>query len=508
MSQKTTVQGYLLSIASFFVIIAGMREASSLVVTFLLAFFVAIILTPGLRWLQARRVSTPVALLVIIALVGTIGGGVVAVVGQSANQLVQQLPSYQLQLQSKANEIEKWITDQAWAEWLLERKIGEPIENDDPSRSESGNGEPGDTKAKDGDASVGESLDPELGNAEPKQGEPGNSEPGPSETGNAETGNAEKKDSEPPSDEQGNQDDNSSTENGEPEALTDTDPANELNKSERSDSAGSDRKAEGSSTDDAIGAYTPAPFESSGRASANTMGGPVRSDNVSQLLSLEPADAVDLMKRLLADLGGLFSSAFLILLTVIFILLETARFPAKLQAAVGDRGSASEHIREMVDNIRRYMFIKTSTSLLTGLLVTAFLLTFNVRYAMLWGLLAFLFNYVPNIGSILAAGPAVALVFIEHGITMALMVGVGYLIINFFISYAIEPRFMGQGLGLSTLVVFLSLIFWGWVLGPIGMLLSAPLTMIVKIILADFEETRWIAVMLSAKAPAPADDSE
>ncbi len=424
MSQKTTVQGYLLSSASFFVIIAGMREASALVVTFLLSFFVAIILTPGLRWLQKLRVPTPIALLLIVAFVGTIGGSVVALVGQSANQLVKQLPEYQTQLQSEFNEFEDWMAEQAWSEWLLETKNDrlpeDGAEHDDGLES---SGEP--TRPVDSlDDKLNDKLDDPSRGAEDSVNSPGAA---PSRDGLADA-------NQPP------------------------DPN----------------------------------------------GGRGKAESVSQLFSFEPSDAVELMKSLLADLGGLFSSAFLILLTVIFVLLETSRFPAKLEAAVGASGGTTGHVREIVDNIRRYMFIKTSTSLLTGLLVTGFLLSYDVRYAMLWGLLAFLFNYVPNIGSILAAGPAVALVFIERGPTPAIITGIGYLVINIFISYAIEPRFMGEGLGLSTLVVFLSLIFWGWVLGPIGMLLSAPLTMIVKIILADYEETRWIAVMLGAKAPEPA----
>jgi AI-2 transport protein TqsA len=112
-----------------------------------------------------------------------------------------------------------------------------------------------------------------------------------------------------------------------------------------------------------------------------------------------------------------------------------------------------------------------------------------------------LFNFVPNVGSIMAAVPAVGLAFLQAGTPTALGAAAVFIAVNCFISYVIEPRFMGQGLGLSTLVVFLSLVFWGWVLGPIGMLLSAPLTMIVKIILDDYDSTRWIAILLSSKPP-------
>ena len=152
------------------------------------------------------------------------------------------------------------------------------------------------------------------------------------------------------------------------------------------------------------------------------------------------------------------------------------------------------------------MGIKTATSAVTGVLVAALLFLLGVDYPVLWGLLAFLLNFVPNIGSIMAAIPPVLLAFLqpESGMATAMYTALGFVAINCFISYAIEPRFMGQGLGLSTLVVFVSLVFWGWVLGPVGMLLSAPLTMTFKIVLSDFDDTRWIAVLMGSKAPRKA----
>ncbi|MEJ2153549.1 MAG: AI-2E family transporter, partial [Gemmatimonadota bacterium] len=114
----------------------------------------------------------------------------------------------------------------------------------------------------------------------------------------------------------------------------------------------------------------------------------------------------------------------------------------------------------------------------------------------LWGLLAFLLNYIPTIGSFIAAIPAVMLGFIQFGLGRALIAAAGYAVINIVIGNLLEPRVMGKGLGLSTLVVFLSLLFWGWVLGPVGMILSVPLTMTIKIALQNSSRTRWVAVLL------------
>jgi predicted PurR-regulated permease PerM len=134
----------------------------------------------------------------------------------------------------------------------------------------------------------------------------------------------------------------------------------------------------------------------------------------------------------------------------------------------------------------------------TGLVVTGGLMLIGVDYALLWGLIAFLLNYVPNIGSIIAAIPAVLLALVQLGPVHAALVAGLYLIINVVMGNAVEPRLMGKSLGLSTLVVFLSLVFWGWVLGPVGMLLSVPLTMIMKIALEVNPSTRWLAIILGS----------
>jgi AI-2 transport protein TqsA len=148
------------------------------------------------------------------------------------------------------------------------------------------------------------------------------------------------------------------------------------------------------------------------------------------------------------------------------------------------------------------MAIKTWMSLATGIAVFIWLVIIGVNYAVLWGLLAFFLNYVPNIGSIIAAIPAVLLALIQLGLVKSIIVAGGFTVINLLIGNVIEPRFMGRGLGLSTLVVFLSLLFWGWVLGPVGMLLSVPLTMTAKIALDSRDETRWLAILLGPEIPA------
>ena len=117
---------------------------------------------------------------------------------------------------------------------------------------------------------------------------------------------------------------------------------------------------------------------------------------------------------------------------------------------------------------------------------------------------AFLMNFIPTLGSLLASVPPVLLAVVQFGPGRALAVGLGFLVVNLTLGTFIEPHFMGRRFGLSTLVVFLSLVFWGWVWGPIGMLLSVPLTMIIKILMENSDEFRWMAVLIDARPPAKA----
>jgi len=214
------------------------------------------------------------------------------------------------------------------------------------------------------------------------------------------------------------------------------------------------------------------------------------------------ASAMRLVTNMLSNLGRVLTNSFLIILTVVFMLLEISSFPKKIRAIRGgDQGDLPELAR-FSSTVNRYMAIKTIISLATGVVITVFLLFFDVDFALLWGLLAFLLNYVPTIGSIIAAIPATILAFIQLGWLPALVVASVYLGVNTAIGNFIEPRYMGKGLGLSTLVVFLSLIFWGWVLGPVGMLLSVPLTMTLKIALEHNQNTRWLAIFLGNSVPA------
>lgn len=214
---------------------------------------------------------------------------------------------------------------------------------------------------------------------------------------------------------------------------------------------------------------------------------------------INPEAIMKLTAGFLTGLSSVLSDLVLILLTVTFILLEVSSFPIKLRTVLGDPKQAFPQFTKFVNDMKRYMIIKTLISLATGILVAIWLFILGVDYPILWGFIAFLLNYIPNIGSIVAAIPAVILAFIQFGIGSALMVTAGYVAVNFIIGNMIEPRMMGRRLGLSTLVVFLSLIFWGGLLGLVGAILSVPLTMALKFAFDNNERTKWIAVLLGSE---------
>lgn len=335
----------LLTTAAFVIVVAGMREAQSLLVPFLLAGFIAIIAAPALFFLKQRRIPTGIALLLVILAI--IGAGMLlgVLVGNSINDFSDQLPQYQEKLRGQTLSLLQWLT------------------------------------------SLGLSLpEPAFSNL------------------------------------------------------------------------------------------------------------------------IDPGKAMKMAAQGLNSLGNLVTNTLLILLTVIFILLEASGFPAKLRQILGNPEESLVHFEQFTRNIKHYMAIKTATSLLTGVAVALWLMAVGVDYPVLWGVLAFLLNYIPNIGSFIAAIPAVLLALIQIGTGAALWTGVGYLIINSLVGNVIEPRFMGRGLGLSTLVVFISLVFWGWVLGTVGMFLSVPLTMTIKIALDSHNDTRWIATLLGPEVDEEVDE--
>jgi predicted PurR-regulated permease PerM len=218
---------------------------------------------------------------------------------------------------------------------------------------------------------------------------------------------------------------------------------------------------------------------------------------------INPGGVMALVGQMFNSLASVLSNFALVIITTIFILFEITQFPQKLRLALDRQDSNTDTFTKIILEVQSYIGIKTLISLATGVLIGVWVAIIGVDFPILWGLLAFLFNYIPNLGSILAAIPTLLLALVQLGPGPAALVGLGYVVVNVALGTFVEPYFVGRKLGLSTLVIFLSLVFWGWIWGPVGMLLSVPLTMVVKILLENSENFRWLAVLL---APAPAQD--
>ena len=212
----------------------------------------------------------------------------------------------------------------------------------------------------------------------------------------------------------------------------------------------------------------------------------------------DPGAAMSLTSSILSGIGGVLSSGLLILLMVVFMLLEATMFKSKIRKIFGKKEEGTQ-VDFFSKTVNRYMLIKTGTSFATGIFATVLLMILGVDYPLLWGFLTFLFNYVPTIGSIIAAVPPTLLALIQFGAVTSVLSASGYLAINIIIGSIIEPRMLGNGFGVSTLIVFLSLLFWGWVFGPVGMVLSVPLTMTIKIALSSSESSKWISHLMDVQ---------
>lgn len=338
--QMTPAVRFLLSLAAFVIIVAGMRAAEALLIPFLLSLFIAVIAAPPLFYLKEKGLPSGVAMLIVVAMIVVIGLLIGWMIGGSLNDFTANLPKYQERLSVQGVKLANWLS--GWGLHLDQQMIKTIV---------------------------------------------------------------------------------------------------------------------------------------------------------------NPAKAMAMAGQVITGLGNVLAQALLILITVIFMLIEATAFQAKIHAISQNPEASLERIEAITSSIKRYMTIKTSTSLLTGVLISLWLWILDVDYPVLWGLVAFLFNYVPNLGSIIAAVPAVLLALVQGDPQIAFWTAVGYLVVNNLVGNVIEPRFMGSGLGLSPLIVFVSLVFWGWILGPVGMFLSVPLTMTLKIFLDSYEASQGIGRLLGAAEP-------
>lgn len=213
---------------------------------------------------------------------------------------------------------------------------------------------------------------------------------------------------------------------------------------------------------------------------------------------IEPVKIVNYTTTLFTSMGNVLVNILLTLVLVVFLLLESSLISEKTFyfARTEDQ---KEKIAIFLKSINRYFLIKTITSALTGLFIFILLKFFNLQYALLFAVLAFLLNYIPSIGSFIAAFPALFVAILQLNFVETSIIAIGYIVINILIGNFIDPKIMGKDLGLSTFIVFISMVIWGWIFGPFGMLLAVPLTITIKIICDNSKDYHWVSVILKDK---------
>lgn len=216
---------------------------------------------------------------------------------------------------------------------------------------------------------------------------------------------------------------------------------------------------------------------------------------------------LDLAHGTVGRVAVLVTDGFLVLIIMIFMLAEATVFGDKLRAMAVRRGIDTTRLTKIVREVQQYLGIKTGVSLITGALAGAWVAMLGIELPILWGLVAFVMNYIPTIGWVIGLVPPLLLGLFD-GLGQGLLLATGYIAIHVVLTNFVEPTLLGRKLGLSTLVVVLSLLFWGWIWGAIGMLLSVPLTMMLKIALENTDDLRWVASMLAQGRDADTTDGD
>jgi AI-2 transport protein TqsA len=227
--------------------------------------------------------------------------------------------------------------------------------------------------------------------------------------------------------------------------------------------------------------------------------------------ALSPSALTGAIGAILGGIADFLSNLFLILIIVLFLLAEGPAMMNRLRASTGPEHPQVARLTIFGRSVIRQLGLRAIVNLFTAAGVTILLLVLRVDFPLMWGILAFFLSFIPWIGLPLAVAPAVVLALAEHGVTTAVLVVVGVIVINVLAENALSPMLMGRGLSLSPTVLFLGFIFWAWLLGGPGAFLAAPLTIFLVLMLETFPETRWLASVMGMGGPGnddPAPDED
>lgn len=508
-------------LAAAIIILGGLHSVGSILSQIFLAAFFAAMLTLPMGWLRSKGWSQSLSLTTVILFVLLIGGATITVLGAQLKQFAEDVPAYRDRFN---NELAKYNIDLGDALPFLDD------EEEKNGNEQEKNGEETDPSSLTLESRVRAEVDRALseksekerrdaeGRAEPLQIDKSTSDspravaPIALAAYQTQEGTVSLRDLFSEDEAAPLESENDETAETETTTETTTETATEAGEETCVDEFGSTETENGEASDETLTVKGLGDAEYAGDETLTVKGfGDAAYVNEAAFQEFAAAPNVGVeaasnelfgyILRLTNELTIFASSSFIVTLLVIFMLCETASMPKKMAAAFGKRSFVNEHIQQVVADVRNYMVIKTWMSLGVGSCVTLLLVVTDVQYPLLWGFVAFLLNYIPNIGSVVAAIPPIILATVDHGLVVGAIDAVFFVLINCAIGYAIEPRLLGNGLDLSPLIVLIALILFGWLLGPIGMFLSPPLAVIMKIIFQSFPETRWIAVLMANRPP-------
>ncbi len=225
--------------------------------------------------------------------------------------------------------------------------------------------------------------------------------------------------------------------------------------------------------------------------------------------SFDVEKATNFIVDILGNLAALSSDLFFIITLLFFMAIDASWFPSRLRETGDHHRDLAAALSSFANGTRRYLVVSTIFGFIVAVIDTAFLALVGIPAALVWGLLAFITNYIPNIGFVIGLIPPAVLALLEGGPDLMLLVIAVYCVVNFVIQSMIQPKFVGDAVGLSVTMTMLSLVFWAWVLGAVGALLAIPLTLLAKALLVDADpHLRWLLPILSGDPANPPDQPE
>ncbi|WP_072806729.1 AI-2E family transporter [Rhodococcoides yunnanense] len=224
------------------------------------------------------------------------------------------------------------------------------------------------------------------------------------------------------------------------------------------------------------------------------------------LSKVDASTVLGLIDELLVAVLGIFSNLLFVLVLLLFMAVDASSYSPRMTALVRSRPDIAGAFRSFSSGTRTYLVVSTIFGLIVAVIDAGALWAMGIPLPILWGLLSFITNYIPNIGFVIGLIPPALIALLQGGPTLMIAVIVMYSVVNVIIQSIIQPKFVGDAVGLSVTLTFLSLVFWAWVLGPLGAILAIPLTLMAKALLVDIDPaTKWADVLLASGSPPTAE---